>query len=443
MRKKTVNRFNVLSVVLVAMMCACFWGVISCGNDEKSVGGTVYDSSKPVVLTSFYPDSGGIASKVILDGENFGSDPSKIKVYFNQKQAPVVGSSGSRMYAIVPRMPGDTCTVSVVVGDDSVVYDQKFRYKISVSVSDVVGNGVTTLKLGNLSEATLQPWTLCVDDEYNIFTFSPDNNGTALRVNELENSLIQLATGLRTGSTGAAYSVSPCILDGVIYFPNDCERMEFFTLDPKEGWALKTRYMQFKPGSDIPVNPWKKSIAAYDGSLYTLFYNGHLVKINPKTYETEVLCKLHTGDSYGFAFHPIKKNIAYISYNSTAGAYAHSICTIDINDPQNTLTKITGATSGGHRDGEVGVSQFYNPLQIFFDPEGNLYVADQGNHCIRKITTEDMVETVVGIPGNAGWQNGGKEDALFNGPRGIYVTANGTVYVCDTGNARLRKLSIE
>jgi hypothetical protein len=437
--KRLVIKLNVLSVAVAMIIIVCSFCFISCENEEKSKGGTEYDPSKPVVLTSLQPDSGGIASRVIFDGENLGSDPNKIKVYFNQKPATVIGSSGSRMYAVVPRMPGDTCDVSVVVGDDSVVYAQQFRYKISVTVSDVVGNGTTTLKTGNLSEATLRPFGLCVDDEGNIFTFSSDNNGTILKVNELENSLIQLA--IEPG-----WAACPCILDGIVCFPSDNITEIYYTLNPREGWALKTRYMQFKEGSDMPRNPWKKSMATcyLDGHLYTLFRNGHLVKINPVTYETEIICMLQEGESYGLVFHPINKNIMYISYyDASGGSYAHSICTLDINDPLNSFTKITGPTNGGHRDGELAVSQFRNPRQIFFDPEGNLYIADTGNHCIRKITTDNMVETVVGIPGVAGWQNGGKDEALFNNPIGIYVTNDGTIYVGDNGNARIRKLAIE
>jgi hypothetical protein len=423
------------------MIIVCSFCFVSCGDEDKSGGGTTYDPSKPVVLTSFYPDSGGIASKVIFDGENFGSDPSKIKVYFNQKQATVIGSSGNRMYAVVPRMPGDTCAVSVVVNNDSVIYSHKFRYKISVTVSDVVGNGTTALKLGNLSEATLQPNGLCVDSEGNIFTLTSQNGGTFLKISELENSVIQLPTDIQTG-----WAASPCVLNGVVCFPSDNVKNVYWTADPKEGWALKTRFMQFKEGSSIPTNVWKKSMAAceIDGHLYTLFRDGHLVKINPVTFEAETVRILQLGESYGLAFHPIKKNLLYMSYfNSTGGSYAHSICTLDINDIENSFTKITGPTNGGHRDGELALSQFNNPRQIFFDPEGNLYISDAGNHCIRKITTDDMVETVVGIPGVSGWQNGGKDEALFNNPFGINVTSDGTVYVGDVGNSRIRKLAIE
>ena len=52
----------------------------------------------------------------------------KIKVYFNNARASVVSSSGSRIYAIVPRLPGDNPRISVVVDTDSVAYEETYAY---------------------------------------------------------------------------------------------------------------------------------------------------------------------------------------------------------------------------------------------------------------------------------------------------------------------------
>jgi DNA-binding beta-propeller fold protein YncE len=88
-------------------------------------------------------------------------------------------------------------------------------------------------------------------------------------------------------------------------------------------------------------------------------------------------------------------------------------------------------------------AQFRDPWQAQFDHEGNFYIADRGNHCIRRITPDNMVETVVGIPGTAGFKDGGKDEALFNYPRGVGVDKDGTVYIADQNNCRIRKLAIE
>lgn len=449
--KKATSKLETFLAVTAAV-CMSLLLFISCG-DEDGNGGTEYDPSKPVVLNTFYPDSGGIASKVILDGENFGSDPSKIKVYFNQKEASVIGSSGKRMYAVVPRLPGDTCTVSVVVGNDSVVYDQKFRYKISVSVSTIAGNGdKNTFQAGALDQAILWPCGLCSDNDGNLFVVTRnDANSNALdaflKISEEDNSVITLGTKTMYG---IRWTGSPCVdlSTGVISFPDDSQRERFYTFDPKEGWACRTRYMKWKESTiDLPVNPWKKSTAscAFDNYFYTLFQNGHLVKIDPKTYETEIIYVMPAqGNSYGMVFHPLKPTVLYLSFWSGVGPLSHSICSLDITDPAGTFRKLSGATSGGYRDGELAVAQFREPGQIFFDAEGNLYITDSGNHCIRKLNTEtNMVETVVGVPGMKGWRDGGKDEALFDTPRGITVSVDGTIYVSDWNNARIRKLAIE
>jgi hypothetical protein len=445
MNSKNLIRLRAFFVA-IATICMSFLLFVSCEDEEKNGKGVDYDPSKPVVLTSFHPDSGGIASKVIFDGENFGSDPGKIKVYFNSKPASVVGSTGSRMYAVVPRTPGDTCTVSVVVGNDSTVYDHKFRYKISVSVSTIAGNGVSNvLKVGALDQATFQPRALCLDNDGNLFSMIHNSNGGFLRINEEENAVYELANS----SQGIVWTGAPCVdmSTGIITFPSDHVRELFWTFDPKEGWAFRQRYMKWKEGTEIPPQPHKKATAscAADGYYYSHFYNGHIVKIHPKTYESETIFVVPSqGECYGLAFHPKKPTMLYMSSYSNAGTLANSISCFDVTDPAGTFQKLTGATNGGHRDGELALSQFSNPAQLFFDPDGNLYIADSGNHCIRRINTEtNMVETVVGIPKTAGWKDGGKDEALFNGPWGITVSSDGTVYVGDTGNSRIRKLAIE
>jgi hypothetical protein len=450
--KKIMFKMDAL-ILAIAITCVCFFGFVSCGDEDKSGGGASYDPSKPVVLTSFHPDSGGIASKVIFDGENFGSDPGKIKVYFNQKPAPVIGSSGKRMYAVVPRLPGDTCVVSVVVGDDSVVYDQKFRYKISVTVSTMAGNGTKDIfQVGALDQTILWPCGLCIDNDGNLFAVTRnDKNSNAedafIRINEEDNSVITLGTN---AMYGIRWTGSPCVdvNTGIISFPDDSNRDRFFTFDPKEGWACRTRYMKWKETTTaLPSHTWHKSTASctYDGCYYSLFYDGHLVKTDPKTYETEIIYVIPAmGDAYGLVFHPKQPKMLYLSYWSGAGSVANSICSVDITDPAGTFQKLSGAVNGGYRDGELSVAQFNQPGQIFFDAEGNLYITDSGNHCIRRLNTEtNMVETVVGMPGTAGWKDGKKDEALFNTPRGITVGVDGTIYVSDWNNARIRKLAIE
>ncbi|HBX47121.1 IPT/TIG domain-containing protein [Limibacterium fermenti] len=436
--------FNIWISLLV-----CLFSIISCEErDENKKIGEEYDPQKPIELGTFYPDSGKYQEKVMLTGQNFGTDPEQIRVYFNNRKAAVVGSTGNRMYVLAPRLPGDTCTISVAIGNDSVVYDRQFRYFTSVTVTTIAGNGNhDDYQDGDLTQSVLQPVFICVDKEDNIFVMTrssgPDGtwaskNMHVARIDEKTNELITIVRDL-TANVPAADPET-----GIITFPTETTVGSFVALDPKEMWAPRFREMKWPAEGDRPDQGYKHSMVVNpsDGYIYTRYFHGHIVKINPKTYEVETIYKTQQGDSYGLTFNPVKPNILYMSFVGNAGVNAHSICSIDVTDPEHTFKKLTGSTSGGHRDGALETAQFRDPDQIFSDADGNIYVADRGNHCIRRITPDNMVETVLGMPGTAGWKDGGKEEALFNRPRGLGISKDGSIYVADNGNARVRKLSI-
>ncbi len=421
--------------------------VVSCSkNGENTKGIEEYNPSKPITLSTFYPDSGRFQEKIMLAGENFGTNTKEIRVWFNQKRAPVIGSTGSRIYVQAPRLPGDTCTISIAIGNDSVVYDQKFRYFTSVTVTTIAGNGSRDeYQDGDLSNSVLLPRYLCVDNENNVFVVCRGINDTSYpemnviaRIDELAHELITITRGV----AGNAPAADP--ETGIITFPTEKTIGSFYTLDPKEFWGPRIREMKWQDNENIPAKGWKHSMAVNpkDGYIYTRYHYGDIVKMNPQTYEVETIYKTQQGDSYGLTFSPLKPNILYMSFRGNAGVNAHSICSIDVTDPENTFKKLSGPTNGGHRDGLLEIAQFREPAQILCDVDGSIYVADGGNHCIRRITPENMVETVLGMPGTSGWKDGGKEEALFYTPTGIGISQDGSIYVADHDNNRIRKLSI-
>ena len=72
------------------------------------------------------------------------------------------------------------------------------------------------------------------------------------------------------------------------------------------------------------------------------------------------------------------------------------------------------------------------------DSSGTVFVADYGNHCIRKITQAGVVSTLAGR--TSGYKDGTGTDAQFKNPDGVAVDSSGTVYVADTLNHRIRKI---
>ncbi|HEX6792787.1 MAG TPA: hypothetical protein VF304_02965 [Casimicrobiaceae bacterium] len=97
-----------------------------------------------------------------------------------------------------------------------------------------------------------------------------------------------------------------------------------------------------------------------------------------------------------------------------------------------------GCTSA---DGVGADARFCYPGAIAADRSGNLYVADTFNDTIRKITPAGVVSTVAGQPGVFGARDGVATSATFNGPSGIAVDADGTIYVADISSHLIRKIS--
>jgi len=96
----------------------------------------------------------------------------------------------------------------------------------------------------------------------------------------------------------------------------------------------------------------------------------------------------------------------------------------------------TGAT-----DGPSGMARFNTPRALCFDSQGNLWVADSQNHTIRRIGTDGLVSTVAGTAGAWGWADGKGAEARFDDPSGIAASAAGIVYISDRDNHVIRKLT--
>ncbi len=103
-----------------------------------------------------------------------------------------------------------------------------------------------------------------------------------------------------------------------------------------------------------------------------------------------------------------------------------------------TVGTLAGSTYG-YAEG-TGISvQFAQPYNVAVDEEGNVYVADTNNHRIRKITSAGETTTLAG--GTQGDANGTGGDAQFNYPYGVTVGADGNIYVADTHNHQVRKIT--
>jgi sugar lactone lactonase YvrE len=120
-----------------------------------------------------------------------------------------------------------------------------------------------------------------------------------------------------------------------------------------------------------------------------------------------------------------------------ADTYNYTIRKITTDGSVTTLAGLAG--SPGSADGQGNIARFYWPTGIAVDSSGNVYVADQGNRTIRKITSGGLVTTLAGLAGSAGKVNGPGNVARFNIPNGVAVDGAGNVYVAD-GSEFIRKI---
>ena len=188
------------------------------------------------------------------------------------------------------------------------------------------------------------------------------------------------------------------------------------------------------------------------GNVYVADYgNGTIRKLTPTGSNWMVTTIAGLAENYGST----DGTNSAARFESPIGITVDTNGNVFVVDQDNdTLRKLTPAGSNwvvstiagqvgvrGSADGTNSAALFYWPLGIAADGAGNLYVADQGNETIRKLTPAGpdwIVTTIGGLAGNKGSSDGVNSDAQFDYPAGLAVDTSGNVFVTDLGNGTVR-----
>lgn len=139
----------------------------------------------------------------------------------------------------------------------------------------------------------------------------------------------------------------------------------------------------------------------------------------------QCLVKILRFSSLIFAFHVFSLNYLFAQ-----------VCA---NTDVTTLAGMAGVK--GSVDGNGIGASFHFPFGMTSDAAGNIYVTDRGNNTIRKITPNGNVTTIAGTPGIVGFADGMGSAAKFSTPTAITAADDGTLYVSDRSNYRIRKIT--
>lgn len=474
MNKKTYwkIRHGYLWGAVLAFFALCFTG---CKDDDVDAGAP-FDPSKPIVISDFMPKSGGYGSNLILYGENFGNDASRIQVTVGGKVARIINTKGTSLYCVVP----------------SGAYDNNNQSDIQISGLDENGEVVTTAEaaelftyekkwlvstfLGTRYEDSSQfeekdgPFDNCGGfPSIYCLSFDPKSNYDQLYFVCHNENLRKIDFTTETVST---ISISDEFFRGfAINWTEDEDRNMVVSDDTGQGSSTPGGYILSR-NEDGTNGGWSVFMELPDAESV----NGAMVR--PGSGEYYYSCyygsevyRLVFGESaatHGFTNPRAKAVLRMIPHPSGKYAYLmqenqHYIARVTYNEQtktfENPLPMAGQDGSAGWLDGVGTKAKMNKPGQGVFvknqdyvdaraEDVYDFYFCDQNNHCIRILTPQGRVSTFAGRGNNStsgGYADGElRTEARFNAPIAIaYDEKRETFYIGDSGNKLIRSIVLQ
>jgi len=455
------NKRRQIHWIMLALIAVCFG---SCKDDEK--GSDQFDPGKDVVISDFSPKEGGVNTRLILSGENFGTDPSRIKVTIGGIESTVVGSIGNELYCVVPQGAFEgTIEVKLLSENGDILKEveasEKFIYHKKMLVSTFIGykdeKGKFDIKDGPFNDCggiSRCSWFSYDPKNPDHLYFSADEKHDSRLIDFKSDSLKTFRKYGEGGMDRMRTITWTLSKDSMIVATDKGEKEE-------SNWVL-TRASNFRSANALTFSPNCNGSAVHpvNGELYFNSYaGGQVYRYDWGTKATKQLFTIQDSSwEFNIQIHP-SGNFAYIVVINR-----HYILRTDYDWKAKEFTSpyiVCGeVNTAGWVDGVGKRARLDQPYQGAFvknddyagkEDEYDFYFCDKMNHAIRILAPDGRVTTFAGRGSTGvnkepkGYINGDlRLEARFDEPEALaYNEKTKTFYVGDYRNNRIRKIAFE
>lgn len=457
---KDLNKY-----LFVLLICHSFF--FGCKKDETKDRGR--DPNAPVVFNDFSPKKGAVRTRLYIEGSNFGTDISKIKVYVGGKELPVIGASGEKIYCfITPRTPSGEVKVVVSGNDGKAVaehsFSGQFEYISRTTVGTLVGKvdeyGNSAIVNGTFEEAGFnQPiWILFEPNTNSLFVVEKEQMVRRVDINERKVSTL-ITNGQASFKRLQTTTMS---------FDNDT----LFLVDDngQDNKNLVNIAYTLRIENFRRVHPY-----LYDRTSYACAHHpiDHIMFFNTwwgggvmKAFYDPVLRSLNSKELFRVGgnnnvkttifFHPTGKYAYFLEgscvyksmYNPTSRELMAPLVFAGQPGVKGDMDAIGTSARFSYLYQGVFVK---NPAYAGREDEYDFYVCDVDNHSVRVVSPNGDVQTYAGkgSPSSDGKKEGyidgdPRKEARFFKPSGIaYDKAREIFYISEENNKRIRTISVE